>query len=78
MTKAVRRISKEELEKSVPGCTLGEDGKNRNPHLCYMTDCNHCGWFRPEIKRRKKLLRNDGLRAKGYGGIRYLCVSAED
>lgn len=78
MKKGVYRVDKEELNKPVPGCTLGVDGKNRDVHLCYMADCQHCGWFKPEIKRRKKLLHSDGLKDKGYGGIKYLCVSADD
>lgn len=78
MKKGVYRIAKEEREKPVPGCTLGVDGKNRNVHLCYMADCQHCGWFKSEIKRRKQLLHSYGLKDKGYGGIRYLCVSADD
>ena len=78
MKKGVYKVDKEELNKPVPGCTLGVDGKNRNVHLCYMADCNHCGWYKPERDRRKKLIRNGGLTLGEYGGIRYLCVSTYD
>lgn len=78
MKKGVYKVDKEELNKPVPGCTLGVDGKNRNVHLCYMADCKHCGWYAEERKRRKMLLRTEGLQEKSYGGIRFLALVSAD
>lgn len=73
-----KRVSEEDLSRSVPGCTLGKDGSFRNPHFCYGVNCKRCGWFAQERDRRIKLLRQGQLTDKGYGGVKYLAIPPAD
>lgn len=48
-----------------PNCTLG-----RNQYDCALiwnSGCAHCGWFLPEIQRRKALLKTEGLTLRPDG-----------
>lgn len=58
-------------DKLVPNCTLGKDGRFRNPSKCGKGECDSCGWYAPEVERRKQLL-NDGhsFRRDAYGARR--------
>lgn len=51
----------EEFDYHVPGCTLGD--KMRNVSMCGTAsrDCSTCGWNEEEQKRRKALLKKNGL-----------------